>query len=125
MMMGYIILVFGVLILLAGVVILAKPESIFGILRSHSESLSVHILAVATRIVLGVALIVYAGDSKHPHILEILGWLTIAAAIGLGVIGRSNFKRLMKWALALALPYGRIGGVVAVLFGGFLVYAVL
>jgi len=122
--MNYVILVFGILILLIGAIILTKPETVFGILRSRFESLSLHVLAVVVRIILGVALISYAGQSKYPIIVEVLGWISLAAAIALGLIGRSNFKSLMKWALNITSTYGRVGGVIAVLFGGFLVYAV-
>ena len=123
--MNYVILIFGVLTLVAGVIILIKPEIIFGILRSNVDSLSLHFLAVVVRIILGVALIGYASESKYPIILEVLGWISLVAAVVLGVIGRSNFTRLMKWALSLGSSYGRVGGFISVLFGGFLVYAVL
>ena len=123
--MYYIILVFGILTLLAGLVIVVKPDGIFGILRTHLESLSLHVLAVVVRIILGVALITYAADSKYPIILEILGWISLAAAIGLGIIGRAKFQSLMKWALNLGSPYGRTGGFIGILFGGFLIHAVL
>ena len=122
--MSYVILIFGILILLIGAIILAKPETVLGILRDHFDVLTIHVLAVVVRIILGVALISYAGQSKYPIVLEVLGWISLAAALVLGVIGRSNFKRLMKWALDLASSYGRVGGFFAVLFGSFLVYAV-
>jgi len=123
--MGYVILVFGTITLLAGVVILFRPDSIFSILRRHLESLSLHVLAVLVRVILGVVLIAYASESRFPIILEVLGWVSLAAAFILGVIGRSRFKSLMGWALGVASPFARVGGVFAVLFGGFLVYAVV
>lgn len=123
--MGYAILVFGGLTLIAGVIILFQPETIFGILRRNLDAVSLHILAVAVRVLLGAALILYASESKYPLTLEILGWVSLVAAVVLGLISRSNFRRLMKWALGLSSSYGRIGGGVAVLFGGFLIYAVL
>jgi hypothetical protein len=43
----------------------------------------------------------------------------------LGIIGRANFNRLMSWALSVAPTFGRIGGLLAILFGGFLIYAVV
>ncbi|MDH3375585.1 MAG: hypothetical protein OEQ39_01275 [Gammaproteobacteria bacterium] len=122
--MSYVILIFGILIMLIGAIILVKPETVLGILRDHFDVLTIHVLAVVVRIILGVALISYAGQSKYPIVLEVLGWISLAAALVLGVIGRSNFKRLMKWTLDLASSYSRVGGFFAVLFGSFLVYAV-
>ena len=98
--MSYIILLFGILILLLGVVILVKPDSILGLIRSHSESLRLHVLAVVVRLALGVALITYSAESHYPVALQVLGWLTVTVAIILAIVGRARFKRLMTWALS-------------------------
>ena len=121
--MSYIILLFGTSILLLGVVILVNPGSILALMRSHSESLGLHVLAVVGRLVLGVALITYSAESHYPVALQALGWLTVTAAIILGIMGRSRFKGLTTWALSFASTFGRVGGLVAILFGGFLIYA--
>ena len=73
--MGYAILVFGGLTLITGVIILFQPETIFGILRRNLDAVSLHILSVAVRVLLGAALILYASESKYPLTLEILGWV--------------------------------------------------
>ena len=57
--------------------------------------------------------------------MEIVGWISIVAAIILAVIGRKNFNGIMSWALSLAKPVSRIGGVIVVCFGAFLIYAFL
>lgn len=121
--MSTLIIIFGALTLLAGLLIVINPEIIFGYLRNNYEKLSLHIIAVVLRLVLGVLLIWYAADSRYPLLIEVLGWLSIAAAMTFGVIGRQRFIRLMAWAFSLLHPYGRIGGVFAMLFGGFLVHA--
>ncbi len=122
-MMTLLIILFGALTLLTGLVIVINPEVIFGVLRNHVEKLELQILAIVVRLVLGGLLIVQSHVSKFPLVIEILGWLTVVAAIGLAVMGRRNFKRLMSWALSLAKPYGRVGGIVAAAFGAFLIYA--
>ena len=123
--MNYIVILFGIATLIAGIVIVINPETVFGLLRRKLESLNLHILAVVVRIILGVALIICAAESKYPTAILILGWISIVAAAVLGVMGRTNFKRLMSWALGLAPSFGRIGGLLAILFGGFLVHAVI
>ncbi|MGF1758780.1 hypothetical protein L4D76_12715 [Photobacterium sagamiensis] len=121
--MTVLIVLFGALILFAGIVIVINPEVIFGFLRNHLDKLILHILAVVVRLVLGVLLIHQSSVSKFPFVIEIIGWLSIAAAIIFAVIGRCHFKRLMSWALSLVKPIGRIGGVIAGAFGAFLIYA--
>ena len=61
--------------------------------------------------------------SRFPIAIEVIGWISIVAAVSLAVMGRRNFNRLMSWALSVAKPFARIGGVIAAAFGAFLVYA--
>jgi hypothetical protein len=121
--MTVVIIIFGALTLMAGIVILINPEVIFGFLRNNLDKLEVHILAVVVRLVLGVLLIYQSSISKFPFVIEIIGWLSLVAAIVLAVMGRRNFNRLMSWALSFAKPIGRVGGVLAAAFGAFLIYA--
>ena len=123
--MNYIIILFATATIVAGIILVINPETIFGLLRRKLESLSLQILAVVVRVILGVALIMYATESRYPTAILILGWISIVAASVLGIMGRTNFKRLMSWALSVAPSFGRIGGSLAILFGGFLIHAVV
>ena len=121
--MTLLIIIFGALTLLAGIVIVINPEVIFGFLRNNLDKLVLHILAVVVRLVLGALLIYQSNISKFPFVIEVIGWLSIVAAIFLAVMGRRNFNRLMSWALSLSKPFSRVGGILAVSFGAFLIYA--
>jgi hypothetical protein len=121
--MTLLIILFGALTLLAGIVIVINPEVIFGFLRNNLDKLAVHILAVVVRLIIGVLLIYQSSISKFPFTIEVIGWLSIVAAIIIAVMGRRNFNRLMSWALSLSKPFGRVGGVFAAAFGAFLIYA--
>jgi hypothetical protein len=121
--MTLLIIIFGALTLLAGIVIVINPEVIFGFLQNNLDKLLLHILAVAVRLVIGVLLIYQSNVSEFPFVIEIIGWLSIVAAVFLAVMGRRNFNRLMSWALSLSKPFGRVGGVFAAAFGAFLIYA--
>jgi len=120
--MTLLIILFGALTLHAGIVIVINPEVIFGYLRTNLDKLSLHILAVVIRLVIGALLISQSNVAKFPFVIEILGWLSIAAALILGIMGRRNFNRLMYWALSLSKPLGRASGVFAAGFGAFLIY---
>ncbi|MCP4370929.1 MAG: hypothetical protein GY797_22870 [Deltaproteobacteria bacterium] len=121
--MTVMIIIFGALTLVAGIVIVINPEVIFGFLQKNLDKPAVHILAVAVRLVIGVLLIFQSNISKFPYVIELIGWLSIVAAITIAVMGRRNFKRLMSWALSLSKPFGRVGGILAVAFGAFLIFA--
>ena len=109
----------------AGILIVVDPEMVFSPFRRNSDSRYLHVMAVVGRIVLGTALIMCAKISRCPTTLLLIGWTSIVAALVLGFMGRTNFKRLMSWALNLSPVFMRAGGWIAVLFGGFLVYAVV
>ncbi|MGI9294331.1 MAG: hypothetical protein ACR2PS_10145 [Pseudomonadales bacterium] len=121
--MTELLVLFGVLIVVLGLVIIIRPETIFGYLQGHYDNLSIQILAVVVRLIIGVLLISQSGFSKFPLTIEILGWLSVVAALSFALMGRQNFLKLMSWAMGLFTPYGRVGGIFATLFGGFLVYA--
>jgi hypothetical protein len=121
--MTILIIIFGALTLLAGIIIIINPETIFGLFSKHTQKVELQILAVVVRLILGALFIDQADASKYPFVIEIIGWLSIVAAIFFAAIGRNNFNRLLSWALSLAKPVGRVGGVLAVCFGAFLIYA--
>jgi len=118
-------MLFGTATIVTGIIIVINPESVFGLMRRKLGSLGLHILAVVVRIIIGVALIMCAAESKYPTAILILGWISIVAASVLGIMGRSNFRRLMSWALSLKPSLGRIGGFIAILLGSFLIHAVV
>ncbi|ODB93647.1 hypothetical protein A3194_02890 [Candidatus Thiodiazotropha endoloripes] len=117
------IIIFGALILIAGLIILISPEIILDYIKNNQDKPWLHILAVTVRLILGIVLISQAAQSKYPLIIEILGWLSIVAAVVLTVVGRKGFHRLMAWALSIAKSYGRVGGLIATAFGLFLIHA--
>ena len=117
------ITLFCVLILLAGIFLLINPKPLFDFLGSSINKTYVYFSAVVVRLLFGALLIATASQTKFPVAVQILGWLTVAVAVGLLVMGNSNFKRLLSWVLSRFAPYARISGIAAMLFGGFLIYA--
>lgn len=117
------IIIFGALTCLVGIVIVVNPQIVFGLLQKNYAKIELQIVAVALRLILGVILIIQSADSKYPFVIEIIGWLSIVAAVFLSVIGRNNFLKLMSWALSQVKTLGRVGGVIASAFGAFLIYA--
>ena len=123
--MNFIIIIFATATVITGIVIVINPETVFGLLRRKMDSLGLHISAVVVRLIIGAALVMYAAESRYPTAILILGWISIVAACVLGIMGRTKFKGLMSWALGLAPTFGRLGGILAILFGGFLIHAVV
>ena len=106
-------------------VMLMWPTLFTDTMRRFSGATFLHVFAVVVRLGLGIVLILYANQSRFPLALQIIGGITIAAGVILAVISRARFKRLMTWALDRFANYARAAAVVTLLFGGFLIYAVL
>jgi len=123
--MTQIVLIFGFLILILSVSLVIKPAALFGILERYSQSAGLQVVAVVARLILGVALVLAAPETKYPSVLLLLGWLMIAAAVAFSLMGRTRFRALLNWALQLTPHYGRLGGLLGVIFGVFLIYAVV
>ena len=118
-----VIIFFGVLVFVAGILLLVRPSLIIGFLESKGDRVWVYSAAVFTRVVLGLFLVGQAVNSKFPLIIEILGWVSLAAGLFLGLLGRDRFTRFMRWIIEKVKPFAPLGGLFAALFGGFLVYA--
>jgi hypothetical protein len=117
------IIVFGVFICLAGVYLLIRPAKFIDQIAALADRVWVYAMAIAIRAVLGLVLIQQAANSKFPLVIEILGWILLAAAVILAALGHGRFTRLMFWIIGKARPIAPVGGFFAVLFGAFLVYA--
>jgi hypothetical protein len=84
-----------------------------------------HITAAAVRIVMGVVMILYAGASRYPMAFQIIGWIALVAGVVLALTPPARFKKLVHWAFSKFGRYTRVAAVFAVMFGAFLIHAVL
>ena len=82
--------------------------------------------AVFVRLVMGVALILIAPGTPMPVVFSVLGWIALAAALGVAVVGRERIRRLMAWwADRVSASVTRLWLLFGMAFGVFLVYGVL
>ncbi|NNC96563.1 MAG: hypothetical protein HKN88_00665 [Gammaproteobacteria bacterium] len=110
---------------MVGLLILVKPGIVLTLANRYSNSLALFVSAIGVRLVIGIALLMYAEQSRYPVTLTVLGWLFLAGAIAIAIMGRDRLRRLIEWIAKIMAPYVRIAGILAVCFGGFIAYAVL
>ncbi|NNC76526.1 MAG: hypothetical protein HKN77_01105 [Woeseiaceae bacterium] len=122
--MKYLILLFGGLITFAGLAITVSPQPVLSLLDRYKQHVALYVLAVGVRLLLGAILIVYAPQSAFPLVLRIIGIVSIAAALGILLIGPGRLQRLIDYLLAKAGTIIRPAGVIGILLGAFLIYAV-
>ena len=121
--MSYVIIALALSIAVAGLVLLINPAPLLTLLGKSIEKPGLQWLAIVMRLLLGALLVAHSHVSRFPLAIEILGWLSIFAAAVLIAIGHRNFVRLMTWAMSIAKPFAPVGGIAAVCFGTFLMYA--
>jgi hypothetical protein len=81
--------------------------------------------AVIIRLLLGIALIIAGPDSRFPLVFLILGWVIIIAAVAAVFIGRERLRRFVDWWFERFSPLGiRLWLLLAIAFGGFLIYGI-
>ncbi len=80
--------------------------------------------AVIVRVLLGLALIIAAPDSRFPLIFQVLGGIAIIAAAGLAFMGRKRIRGLITWFERFSPAIVRLWLLFGVAFGGFLIYGV-
>jgi hypothetical protein len=119
------IILFSLFILSVAGFMALRPKQFTETLLKLSDTVWLHVGAAGVRIVIGIALILYADQSRFPLTLHILGWIAVVAGVIFALVPRAKFIRLMHWAFERFARYTRIAAVFAVLFAGFLIYAVL
>ena len=112
---------FGVLIVLACGYGLADPQGLIRLVDKFS-GVGGYTIAIVVRIVLGVAALVAAQASLLPIFLQVIGGLSLFAAIVLLVIGRSRFSQLIRWVASFNATLLRLWLVFGMLFGVALIW---
>ncbi len=81
--------------------------------------------AILVRVLLGVTLLTVAPTSRFPSAFLVIGWIAIAAAIGVAMMGREILRKFAHWFLDKFSPaLIRVWLLFALAFGGFLIYGV-
>jgi hypothetical protein len=119
------IILLGLLITVMGAVLMLSPARLTQFMLGHSGDPWFHILAAAVRIVLGVILILYADETRFSTALTVLGWIALLAGVTIALTPPSRFQKMVAWAFDRFGRYLRIAALGAVVFGLFLVYAVV
>lgn len=116
------VIVFGLLICGMCLWGFVKPVGLIGLVKTVARGPTGIYVAVGVRVVLGAALIAIAPFAMFPLLFRILGWVTLAAALGLLIVRR----RGMLWVLGLfdgvSPTFIRMWLVFGLVFGALLVY---
>ena len=123
--MKIIIALVGGLICLAGLLILVSPAKFRDLFNSFTGQPR-YLFAIIFRIIFGAVLLWEAANLKFPFAMQIIGGISIAAAIALLLMGQDRMDRMIDWFMSkFSDTLMRVWSVLALAFGGFLIYVTL
>ena len=121
-----VVLALGVTVFVLAAWGVVVPDKLMTLVKSTMDRPSGIYIAVIVRVVLGAALIGVAPATVFPVVFEVLGIVTLVAAIALAIAGRDRVRRFMEWWIERFSPVvNRLWLLFGMGFGAFLVYGVL
>ena len=112
-------------IVLLGAVIIAQPAPVFELLRRYQHTTAFYGLAVVGRGTFGSLLVLAADATRFPLVIAGLGWLVIGVAASILIMGRRRFGASMDKVTGLNKAAKQGLGIFSILFGGFVIYALV
>jgi uncharacterized membrane protein HdeD (DUF308 family) len=117
------VLVLGLMLCALGLWGFYAPQQLLGTVKRVMDAQWGILFAVIIRLMLGVTLLILAPASRFPSAFVIIGWIAIAAAVSVVLMGRERLRKFVNWWLERFSPaVVRIGLLFALAFGGFLIY---
>ena len=114
----------GFLMAAIGIVGIADPSLLLDATRFPLTSLGLYI-AAAFRVVFGVVLIGVASTSRMPRTLRTLGAIIVVAGFITPFAGVERARGIVAWWVSQGIAFMRIWASIAVIFGLFIIYAVI
>ena len=122
--MTILIAIFGALIAFFGALGILSPAKFRGLFKQW-PSRGRFWSAVVIRLLVGALFLWLAEELRYPLVMKILGGISIVAAVGILLMGRESLDRLVNWWLGRGDGLLRLGALLAMLFGVFLVHVSL
>jgi len=114
--------IIGALICLWGVAVLIRPDWMKRVVDFLAKSRR-FVIAAAAKIVFGVVLLVFARGCRIPWVIMLIGVLFAGGSVVALMIDPEKIRTMVGWWQKQALWIYRVWGVVAVLFGGLVIFA--
>jgi hypothetical protein len=122
--MAYVALGLSLFIAALGVLGIISPTRLLAFVRRVQTPGGLYV-AVAFRLVLGVALLLVAAESKAPDFLRIIGVLAVAAALITPLVGLARWGRLVEWWWGQGSLVVRAWAAIPLALGLYVAWAVL
>ncbi len=121
--MSTLVLLFGISISAIGVVGAASPELLVRFARYWDSRAGLWAAGVI-RVIMGMAVLFAAPDSRAPGMLRVFGYVILVAGVATFFVGQERSHAIMEWWFARGGTFKRVWAGTAMVFGFFLIYAV-
>ena len=119
------IAIFGIMIIASSAWGVVAPKTLAKMVMNVMNRPWGLYFAVVVRIGLGLLFVLAADETRFPGAFRFLGYLMLIAAALIPLIGRKRLSRLMEWLHAKPPFVLRIWLIFGIVFGAFVVYAVV
>jgi hypothetical protein len=113
----------GVFVMMVGVVGVAAPAALLRATDYVTTPMGLY-AAAAFRVGIGIVLVKVAPASRAPKLIRALGIFAVAAGVITALVGVDRARAMLAWEVAQGTTLIRLGAVLALVFGGFVVFAV-
>lgn len=120
--MNYLIQLFGVLIVGMSLWGIFAPQALIGVVVQTWRKPWGMAFAIAVRVVMGIVFILAAEATRFPLFFELFGYLAIAAALGIALMGRDRVDRLINYWQKKSATLLRCWLLLGVALGAFFIY---
>ena len=118
----YFIAAFGLLMMCFSLTMIVSPNRWSNGIIRFSEKSYFHWFEVITRLFTGLVFVVYSQAALYPPAILGLGYLLIAVAIGLVIVGPTNHRNFAVWSAVKFRAYFRLAGAGGVTLASWLIY---
>ncbi len=121
---GIVVVGFGLYLTGLAVVIALKPLLAERFLKSFASSARAHYTEQAVRLIVGVAIVIFAPSMWYTDLFKVFGWLIIVTAVGLLLIPWHWHHKVGTWAIPLAIRHLKLLAIGASALGTLILYGV-
>ena len=121
--MKFLTVLIGVFVAIVGVVGVAAPSTLLRAAEYVTTPAGLY-AAAALRIGIGIVFINVAPTSRSPKLIRALGIFVVAAGVITALVGVDRARAMLAWEIAQGTILIRLGALLALAFGSFIVFAV-
>ncbi len=121
---GVVVVGFGLFLIGLAALIIAMPSRAEGFLRGFASSALTHYTEQGLRLVVGAAIVNFAGSMRYPDLFKLFGWLIIVSTAGLLLIPWQLHNKFGTMVMPQLFRRMRLFALGAFALGAFILYCV-